>query len=139
MKYFLGIEISTSSKGICLSQRRYTLELLSDSGLAGTKPSAVPVEQDLKLTSKENDEIGNSNHEDRLLDDPTSYQRLEKSTYLIMTRSDISYSVHVLSQFMHAPKYSHMNSAMKVLRYIKSSPGLGLLLTKTSKVEVNLL
>ena len=33
MKYFLGIGIARSTKGIALSQRKYTLDLLSDTGM----------------------------------------------------------------------------------------------------------
>lgn len=54
-----------------------------------------------------------------------------------MTRPDINYSVKVLSQFMHAPKRLYINLAMKVLRYMKRSPRLRLLLSATSKVEIN--
>ncbi|KAF3634292.1 putative primary amine oxidase-like [Capsicum annuum] len=32
----------------------------------------------------------------------------------------------VLSQYMHSPKTSHMEVALRVVRYIKSNPGLGL-------------
>nr|GEY99433.1 copia protein [Tanacetum cinerariifolium] len=32
LKYFLGIKVSHSSKGICLSQRKYRLDLLDDAG-----------------------------------------------------------------------------------------------------------
>ena len=42
------------------------------------------------------------------LDDVTSYQRLiGKLLYLTITRPDICFCVHVLSQFMQHPKTSH--------------------------------
>jgi hypothetical protein len=34
LKYFLGIEVSRSSKGIFLSQRKYTLDLLEETGMS---------------------------------------------------------------------------------------------------------
>lgn len=64
-----------------------------------------------------------------MLNDPTTYQRLVgRVLYLTMTRSDIAFVVQVLSQYMHYPKKSHMEVALRVVRYIKSTPGLGLLM-----------
>uniref|UniRef100_A0A3Q7H9F9 Reverse transcriptase Ty1/copia-type domain-containing protein n=1 Tax=Solanum lycopersicum TaxID=4081 RepID=A0A3Q7H9F9_SOLLC len=77
-------------------------------------------------------EAGSTN-EDILLVDPTQYQRLVgKLLYLTMTRVDIAYVVQVLSQFMHSPKQSHMNAALRVVKYIKNAPGLGLLMPSDS-------
>ncbi|XP_055830877.1 secreted RxLR effector protein 161-like [Solanum dulcamara] len=45
-----------------------------------------------------------------------------------MTRPDLAFSVQVLSQFMHCPKESHIEAALRVVRYIKEAPGLGLLM-----------
>lgn len=61
LKYFLGLEIALSSKGIVLSQRHYNLELLEDIGFLGSKPTNVPIDPKLKL----------NNHDGPLLADPS--------------------------------------------------------------------
>lgn len=40
-----------------------------------------------------------------------------------ITRPDIVDSVNILSQFMHQPRQPHYDAAIRVLRYLKSSPG----------------
>uniref|UniRef100_A0A3Q7HCI7 GAG-pre-integrase domain-containing protein n=1 Tax=Solanum lycopersicum TaxID=4081 RepID=A0A3Q7HCI7_SOLLC len=106
-------------------------------GLSDTKPVYTPLETNLKLTSVDYDDFitkeAGSTNEDILLVDPTQYQRLVgKLLYLTMTRVDIAYVVKVLSQFMHSPKQSHMNAALRVVKYIKNAPGLGLLVPSDS-------
>ena len=64
-----------------------------------------------------------------ILTDITKYQRLErKLLYITMTRPNLAFSVQILNQFMHCPKKSHMEAALRVVRYIKEAPGLGLLM-----------
>ncbi|KAL3745639.1 hypothetical protein ACJRO7_014715 [Eucalyptus globulus] len=130
-KYFLGIEIARSDKGISLSQRKFVLEIVSEAGLSGYKPAVIPIEQNVKLTTHEYDLDIPSSNKDPLLKDPSGYQRLVgKLIYLTMTRPDICYAVQILSQFMHMPKESHMNAALKVVRYLKGCPGLGIFLSR---------
>jgi len=132
LRYFLGIEILRSDKGILLNQRKYTLELLSKVGLGGAKPASTPMEMNIKLTTVEYDSmVGNVN--DPILTYVHSYQQLiGKLIYLTITRPDICFAVQVLSQFMQHPKRSHWDAALRVLRYLKGAPGQGILLKKGS-------
>ncbi|BBN70142.1 RmlC-like cupins superfamily protein [Prunus dulcis] len=126
LKYFLGIEVSRSKRGISISQRKYTLEILKDGGILGAKPVNFPIEQNIKLS-----DIG------ELLRDPSQYRRLGGCLiYLTITRPDIMYSIHVLSQFMHTPRRPHMEAALRVLRYLKGAPGQGLFFSSQNDLSL---
>uniref|UniRef100_A0A1S3ZTW4 Uncharacterized mitochondrial protein AtMg00810-like n=1 Tax=Nicotiana tabacum TaxID=4097 RepID=A0A1S3ZTW4_TOBAC len=115
--------------------KKYALELIFESGLIGTKPAGTPLELNRKLTSAEYDSCFNNNnaHLDEALKNPGVYQRLVgRLLYFTMTRPDIVFVVQVLSQFMHYPKNSHIEASLRVIRYIKEAPGLGLLMPAES-------
>uniref|UniRef100_A0A3Q7HR35 Reverse transcriptase Ty1/copia-type domain-containing protein n=1 Tax=Solanum lycopersicum TaxID=4081 RepID=A0A3Q7HR35_SOLLC len=97
-----------------MHQRKYALEIISDLGLGGSKPIATPVELNGKLTTVVFDKyVGVTS--DPVLSDIGEYQRLVgRLIYLTITRPDLSYAVQNLSQFMNAPKQSHMNAAIRV-------------------------
>jgi hypothetical protein len=117
LRYFLGIEVARSKAGISLSQRKYTLDILQDTGYLGSKPVATPMEPNLKLMPDEGD----------FVDDPDTYCRLVgKLIYLTITRPDISYAVSIVSQFMTNPRVPHMNAVIRILKYLKNAPGRGL-------------
>jgi hypothetical protein len=44
LRYFLGIKITQSPKGIWLLQRQYALNKLSKYGMTGWKPISIPLE-----------------------------------------------------------------------------------------------
>ncbi|XP_024171933.1 uncharacterized mitochondrial protein AtMg00810-like [Rosa chinensis] len=72
-----------------------------------------------------------------LLKDPASYRHLVgRLIYLTITRPDITCSVHILSRFMHEPRLQHMTTALRVVRYLKSSPGQGLLLHANNSLNL---
>nr|GEW00547.1 ribonuclease H-like domain-containing protein [Tanacetum cinerariifolium] len=51
LKYFLGIEVIDTDNGICLNQRKYVLDLLSDYGLA-CKPAKTPLTSKLIISNE---------------------------------------------------------------------------------------
>ena len=95
LKFFLGVEVACSKAGISICQRKYSLDILEETGLLGAKPAKFPMEQNLKLSPTDGD----------LLKDPTYYRRIVgKQIYLTITRPEISYAISTLSQFMQQPR-----------------------------------
>ncbi|KAG7594092.1 Integrase catalytic core [Arabidopsis thaliana x Arabidopsis arenosa] len=120
LKYFLGIEVCRSKEGLFLSQRKYTLDLLSQVGKLGAKPAKTPLEDDYKANRK--GELDNKPFED-----VTQYRRLVgKLIYLTITRPDICFAVNVVSQHMQAPTLHHWNMVTRILKYLKGAPGQGI-------------
>ncbi|KAI3516445.1 hypothetical protein L1887_15360 [Cichorium endivia] len=127
LKFFLGIEVARTRDGMVLSQRKYTLDILEDAGMLGCRPATFPMEQNLKLDKREEEEVV----------DATQYRRLVgRLLYLQATRPDITYAVNVLSQFVSQPRVSHLEAANRVLRYLKATPGQGILLSNTGETSL---
>ncbi|KAM1305335.1 hypothetical protein ACFX2F_022890 [Malus domestica] len=69
--------------------------------------------------------------------DKCRYQRLVgRLIYLAHTRPDITYAVSVVSQFMHSPSMDHMTAVMRILAYLKSAPGKGILYKNSGHLRI---
>jgi len=111
--------------GIHLCQRKYALDIFTDSGMFGYKPCHTPLSKDLKLFLTTDDPLY----------DVESYRRLVgRLLNLSNTRPDLSFVVHLLSQFFQNPTIYHHQVTQHVLRYIKSNPVQGLFFAFSSEI-----
>ncbi|RVW47430.1 Retrovirus-related Pol polyprotein from transposon RE2 [Vitis vinifera] len=101
LKYFLGIEIAQSSSGVVLSQRKYALDILEETGMLDCKPVDTPMDPNVKLVPGQGEPLG----------DPRRYRRL-------------------------SPCDSHWDAVIRILRYIKSTPGQGVLYENRGHTQV---
>ncbi|OWM91419.1 hypothetical protein CDL15_Pgr017337 [Punica granatum] len=51
LRYFLGIEVARQPDYLFLCQRKYTLDILQETGMLGARSTTFPMEQHLRLTS----------------------------------------------------------------------------------------
>jgi hypothetical protein len=111
LHYFLGIEVQHISNGIHLSQGKYASDVLHRVRMVNCKPcTTLCTSGKLRIGSGE------------LLspEDATRYRSVVGALqYLTLTRSDLSFSVNKVCQFLHAPTTDNWTAVKHILRYVK--------------------
>ena len=98
LSYFLGLEITHSTNGLYITQAKYAFDLLSRVGLTDSKTVDTLIELNVHLTPSGGKPLSN----------PSLYKQLVGSlVYLTVTRPDISYVVHHVSQYLSTPRLTH--------------------------------
>ena len=91
LTYFLSLEVYRSPSGISLNQHKYGSDLVATTGLQRATSVDTPMELNARLRKEEGDVLVRLN----------LYQKLVGSlVYLIITRSNTSFSVQQVSQFI---------------------------------------
>ncbi|KAA3467574.1 pleiotropic drug resistance protein 3-like [Gossypium australe] len=127
MTYFLGMEVTQTQKGICLSQKAFAVKILNKFSMENRKATSTPVAVGEKLSSQGIfEEVCES-----------TYRSLVGCLlYLIATRPDIMYAASLLSRFMHCCNESHFKATKRVLRYIKGTLSYGMLFSKAEHLQL---
>ncbi|CAN1150187.1 Copia protein [Linum perenne] len=127
LKYFLGMEFARSKEGLFINQRKYILDMLEEVGLTNCKPIDTPMEPNLRLRPSSAEEVK----------DLGRYQKIVgKLIYLSHTRPDISFAVSMVSQFMHSPGPMHFEAVYRIIRYLKGTPGSGIMYKRREHLQI---
>ncbi|CAA7012886.1 unnamed protein product [Microthlaspi erraticum] len=93
------------------------------------KPVATPMAENSHLQDED---------DSPLFTERGRYQRLVgRLVYLTFTRPELSYVVHVLAQFLNKPQAKHWDAALRVVRYLKGSPGKGIVLSSSGDLRIS--
>ena len=119
---YAGMQIEYRDGAVFVHQEYYLQRVLKRFGMEDCIPASCPAKAHVILRKNEDDES---------VDVP--YRELVGSLmYLaVVSRPDIAYAVSVLSQYMSCFSLEHWTAGKEVLRYLKSSPKLGLLFDGT--------
>ncbi|RDX60103.1 Copia protein, partial [Mucuna pruriens] len=100
----------------------------SETSMSNCKPLDSPMDPNMKLMVKHGEPYS----------DPERYRKLVgKLIYLTITKPDISFAVGVVSQFKQAPCVDHWAAVLCILRYIKKTPGQGLLYEDKGDIHIS--
>lgn len=81
----------------------------------------------VKLSKDDGDEV----------DDISGYRRLiGRLIYPTHTKPYITFAVHYLSQFLDCPRAPHLQTTMRILRYLKLAHRQGLLFPSSSTIHI---
>lgn len=96
--------------------------------MLGARSVFVPIQQNHKLALSKQP----------FMKDPERYRRLVgRLVYLTITRPELCYAVHILAQFMQKPRVDQWDATLRIVRYLKGSPGQGIMLWSDSNLHLS--
>jgi len=121
------MHVQRCGDGLLLSQRQYMLEILDRAGMAECKPCSTPVDTNPKVAAADGAPVS----------DPTDFRSLAGALqYLTFTRPDIACVVQQVCLHMHDPREPHLAALKQILRYVRGTLHLGLLLRPSSSTHL---
>ena len=63
----MGIDIAQSSSGVVLSQQKYALDILEETGMLDSKPVDTPMDPNVKLVPRQGESLGDPRRHRQLI------------------------------------------------------------------------
>ncbi|XP_039855232.1 uncharacterized mitochondrial protein AtMg00810-like [Panicum virgatum] len=118
LHHYLGMHVQRRGTGLFLSQRQNMVDLLECAGMAECKPCTTPVDINPKLPA-----------DGPPVQNPSDYHSLAGALqWLTFTCPDLTYAVQQVCLFMHDPREPHLAALKRILRYVRGTLHMGLLL-----------
>ncbi|GJS61583.1 retrovirus-related pol polyprotein from transposon TNT 1-94 [Tanacetum coccineum] len=126
MKFFLGLQIHQSPRGIFINQSQYTMELLRKHGMERCYILTTPM-----ATAKINADLqGTPTHQ-------TKYRSMIGGLmYLTASRPDIAFATFVCARNQARLTEKHLKEVKRIFRYLRQSINKGLWYSKDSGFEL---
>lgn len=126
LSYYLRIEVNQSDGFVELKQSGYAKKVLEKDGMSQCNPCKFPMDPKERLTK---DESGRTV-------DATEFRSIVGGLRYLVHRTDIAFSVGIVSRYIERPTTMHMNAAKRILRYIKGTLKYGLVYTKDATKNI---
>jgi hypothetical protein len=121
------MHVQPSGAGLLLSQKQYMVELLDRAGMSECKPCLTPVDTNPKVAAADGVPVT----------DASDFRSLAGALqWLTFTRPDIAYAVQQVCLHMHDPREPHLAALKRILRYIRGTLDLGLLLQPSTATDL---
>ena len=131
--YCLGMSIKRDrdAKVLTIDQKAYLESVLTRFGMSECKPVSMPME-----AGKRFEKLDNNEHPVNIREYQIAIGSLIYASIAI--RSDLSFSVGALNQFMSNPSKEHWSGVKRVLRYIKGMIDYGLKFEASNHDQIEL-
>jgi histone deacetylase 1/2 len=131
LEYFLGLEASSNSGGMILTQRKYAMDLLHRVSMENCRATSTPLATTERLACETGTTLGT--------EDSFRYRSIVGGLqYLTLTRPDLSFAVNKVCQFLSQPTDVHWEAVKRILRYVKGTLDMGLRIRKSPSTDVSI-
>ncbi|GJU41883.1 retrovirus-related pol polyprotein from transposon TNT 1-94 [Tanacetum coccineum] len=127
MKFFLGLQIHQSPKGIFINQAKYALEILKKHNMDNCHSIGTPLATKPKLDVDLSGEP---------VDQSDYRSKIGSLMYLTSSRPDLVQAVCYCARYQARPTQKHLKDVKRIFKYLKGTINMGLWYPKDSGFEL---
>nr|GEZ10008.1 hypothetical protein [Tanacetum cinerariifolium] len=126
LKFFLGLQVHQSPRGIFINQSQCAIELLKKHGMNDC----------VSMSTLMATEIPDADLQGTPIDQTTYRQMIRELMYLTTSRPDIAFATFVFARYQARPTVKHLKEVKWIFRYLRQSYNMGLWYPKDSGFEL---